>query len=75
MQMLGKNETVVEYLFVCYGFMQTSTLVLKRKDAARIQFDMRYIRHQDYDFCIHADRLGYEFMMFPRPLMAYQSGD
>lgn len=71
MQAPGKNETVAEYLFGCYGFIQTSTIVLKREDAARIQFDARYIRHQDYDFCIRADRLGYEFVMIPRPLATY----
>ncbi len=71
MQTPGKNETVAEYLFGCYGFIQTSTIVLKREDVARIQFDTRYIRHQDYDFCIRADRLGYEFVMIARPLATY----
>jgi len=71
MQTPGKNETVAEYLFGCYGFIQTSTIVLKREDAARIQFDTRYIRHQDYDFCIRADRLGYAFVMIARPLATY----
>jgi len=71
MQAPGKNETVAEYLFGCYGFIQTSTIVLKREDALKIQFDTRYIRHQDYDFCIRADRMGYEFVMIARPLATY----
>ncbi|NWA62505.1 glycosyltransferase family 2 protein [Pantoea sp. B9002] len=71
MQPPGKNETVAEYLFGCYGFIQTSTIVLKREDAAQIQFDARYIRHQDYDFCIRADRMGYAFVMIDKPLATY----
>lgn len=67
----GNNETVAEYLFGCYGFIQTSTIVLKREDALAIQFDTRYIRHQDYDFCIRADRMGYEFVMIAQPLANY----
>lgn len=70
-QPLGKNDSVAEYLFGCYGFIQTSTLVLKREDAGRIQFDTRFIRHQDYDFCIRADRMGYRFVMIARPLATY----
>ncbi|WP_130830749.1 glycosyltransferase family 2 protein [[Erwinia] mediterraneensis] len=71
MQPPGKNETVAEYLFGCYGFIQTSTIVLKREDALAIQFDTRYVRHQDYDFCIRADRMGYEFVMIAQPLANY----
>ncbi|MFH8135012.1 glycosyltransferase family 2 protein [Pantoea osteomyelitidis] len=71
MQPPGKNETVAEYLFGCYGFIQTSTIVLKREDAEAIKFDTRYIRHQDYDFCIRADRMGYDFIMVAQPLANY----
>ncbi len=71
MQAPGKNETVAEYLFGCYGFIQTSTIVLKRTDALKIKFDTRFIRHQDYDFCIRADRAGYEFVMIDKPLATY----
>ncbi|MDI9219901.1 glycosyltransferase family 2 protein [Pantoea sp. EA-12] len=71
MQPPGKDETVAEYLFGCYGFIQTSTIVLKREDAEKIRFDARYIRHQDYDFCIRADRMGYDFVMIDQPLTTY----
>ena len=71
MQPPGKGETVAEYLFGCYGFIQTSTIVLKREDAEKIRFDARYIRHQDYDFCIRADRMGYDFVMIDQPLTTY----
>ncbi|AXF76382.1 glycosyltransferase family 2 protein [Erwinia tracheiphila] len=71
MQPVSKNETVAEYLFGCYGFIQTSTIVLKREYALDIQFDPKYIRHQDYDFCIRADKKGYEFVMIDKPLANY----
>lgn len=71
MQPVSENETVAEYLFGCYGFIQTSTLVLKREYALDIQFDPKYIRHQDYDFCIRADKKGYKFVMIATPLANY----
>ncbi len=66
-----KNESIAEYLFGCYGFIQTSTIVLKREHAAEIKFDERFIRHQDYDFCIRADKSGFEFIMIAQPLANY----
>ncbi|HBT53793.1 MAG TPA: amylovoran biosynthesis protein AmsB [Erwinia persicina] len=71
LQQVGRNETVAEYLFGCYGFIQTSTIVLKREYAQEIRFDQKYIRHQDYDFCIRADKLGYAFFMIDQPLANY----
>jgi len=71
LQPVARNETVAEYLFGCYGFIQTSTLVMKREYAQDIKFDPKYIRHQDYDFCIRADKKGYEFVMIAQPLANY----
>lgn len=71
LQPVNRTETVAEYLFGCYGFIQTSTIVLKREYAREILFDPKYIRHQDYDFCIRADKLGYEFVMIAQPLANY----
>lgn len=68
---VGEDESVAEYLFGCYGFIQTSTIVLKREDAAEIRFDERFIRHQDYDLCIRADKAGFKFVMIAQPLANY----
>lgn len=65
------SESIAEYLFGCYGFIQTSTIVLKREHAAQVKFDDRFIRHQDYDFCIRADKNGFEFIMIDKPLANY----
>lgn len=65
------QESIAEYLFGCYGFMQTSSLVMARDAALRIGFDARFTRHQDYDFCIRADRLGYRFHFIAAPLVDY----
>lgn len=67
----ASDESIAEYLFGCYGFIQTSTIVLKREHAAEIKFDERFIRHQDYDFCIRADKSGFEFNMIAKPLANY----
>ncbi len=71
LQPITRKETVAEYLFGCYGFIQTSTIVLKREYANEIRFDQRYIRHQDYDFCIRAGRMGFKFVFIPKPLVRY----
>ncbi len=70
-QAVAPGESVAEYLFGLYGFIQTSTIVLKREYAEKIKFDARYIRHQDYDFCIRADKLHFEFIMLAEPLSNY----
>ncbi|WP_034915889.1 MULTISPECIES: glycosyltransferase family 2 protein [Erwinia] len=67
----ARDESIAEYLFGCYGFIQTSTIVLKREHAAEIRFDERFIRHQDYDFCIRADKSGFEFNLIAKPLASY----
>ncbi len=70
-QAVASQESVAEYLFGCYGFIQTSTIVLKREDAAAIKFDPNFIRHQDYDFCIRADKKGFHFVMIGNALANY----
>jgi glycosyltransferase involved in cell wall biosynthesis len=60
------GECVLEYLFCSDGFIQTSSMLMHRKLALRVKF--RTIpRHQDYDFCIRAQRMGAEFIMDPEP--------
>lgn len=68
---VAESESVAEYLFGCYGFMQTSSLVLQREYAADILFDPAFVRHQDYDFCIRADKKGYTFILLDKPLVNY----
>ena len=55
------NMQVAEYLFLHNGLIQTSTIVCSRVLAHKIGFDERFVRHQDYDFCIRAQAIGAKF--------------
>ena len=55
------DRQVGEYLFLNEGLIQTSTLVCKSEIAQNVMFDERFRRHQDYDFCLRAENLGYQF--------------
>lgn len=54
------DDRVGDYLFIKNGLIQTSTIVCQRVAAEKIMFDERFRRHQDYDFCLRAEHLGYE---------------
>jgi amylovoran biosynthesis glycosyltransferase AmsB len=70
----GKKHTqsVANYLFASDGFMQTSSLVCHRRIANKILFNEQFPRHQDYDFCIRAEKLGFEFLFLPKALTIYR---
>jgi amylovoran biosynthesis glycosyltransferase AmsB len=55
------DMSVANYLFIHNGLIQTSTIVCARTLAKKVLFDERFIRHQDYDFCIRAQDLGFNF--------------
>ncbi|HDG7825905.1 glycosyltransferase family 2 protein [Klebsiella sp. RHBSTW-00484] len=67
-----KNGSIASYLFGCIGFIQTSTIVLKKELYLQIMFDEKFIRHQDYEFCIRADYLGYRFKFVDEILSKYK---
>lgn len=70
---LGNGEHVSEYLFLSGGFIQTSTLVCRRKVASDILFNPEFRRHQDYDFCLRAGHSGIKFIYIDQPLVRYSS--
>ena len=59
---------VADYLFVHNGLLQTSTIICARDIALKVGFDERYQRHQDYDFCLRAEALNYQFYFIAKPL-------
>ena len=59
---------VSDYLFIHGGLIQTSTIVCANEVAKAIMFDERYKRHQDYDFCLRAQVLGFEFHFIEKVL-------
>ena len=62
-----------EYLFLKDGFVQTSTIVCTTKVARKVKFNPLFKRHQDYDFCIRAHKMGIKFHMYPRSLAMYHN--
>lgn len=64
---IGKSK-VADYLFIERGLIQTSTIVCSLEAAQKISFDERFIRHQDYDFCLRAEKLNYSFEFIEKVL-------
>ncbi|HKT74171.1 MAG TPA: glycosyltransferase [Steroidobacteraceae bacterium] len=62
------SETLGEYLFCGGTDIPTSTIVCSREFALRIRFDERFVRHQDYDFCLRAAAAGARFEFIPEIL-------
>ena len=62
------GRPVSDYLFLQDGLIQTSTIVCDRNVAHAIEFDERFVRHQDYDFCLRAGAGGFEFRFIPQIL-------
>ena len=63
-----KDLSVADYLFVQNGLMQTSTITCHKDVAKSVLFDERFIRHQDYDFCLRAQAMGYQFKFIEQVL-------
>lgn len=70
-----KIETLSNYIFGPVGFIQTSAIVIKKELFNNIKFDDRFMRHQDYDFCIRADYHGLAFLYIPEELVIYNIVD
>lgn len=63
--------SVAQYLFSFDGFIQTSTIVAHRSIFDKINFNEKFIRHQDYDFCINCDYHGIQFYFISEVLTIY----
>ncbi len=50
----NKQEHISEYLFLKNGLISTDLLFMKTKLAKEIMFTEKLMRHQDYDFVLHA---------------------
>lgn len=62
------EESVVDYLFLRKGLMQTSTLFTSRDVAQAVLFTPHLRRHQDWDWCVKAEEHGVEFLFVEVPL-------
>lgn len=70
-QVQPMSNNLDEYLFVHGGLIQTSTIVCHRMLAEQIMFDVRFRRHQDYDFVIRLSHRVSAVTMIPEPLVKW----
>lgn len=68
---IGSDEDVGEYLFAENQFIQSSTIVLPRELAQKVQFDPTLRKGQDLDFCLRVASSGTRFVMLNEPLVIW----
>ncbi|MGB3298914.1 MAG: glycosyltransferase [Phormidesmis sp.] len=62
------DESIGDYLFLNRGFLQTSTILIPRAVASKVQFNEALQRHTDYDFLLRLEAAGVSFLMVEEPL-------
>ncbi|MGQ7844262.1 glycosyltransferase family 2 protein [Granulosicoccus sp. 3-233] len=68
---LGAEESIFDYLYVDGSFIQTSTMVMPRTLATRVQWDESVTFGDNDQFAIDCWRTGIAFRMLPQPLTLY----
>ncbi len=68
---LGAEESIFDYLYVDGSFIQTSTMVMPRTLATRVQWDESVTFGDNDQFAIDCWRTGIPFRMLPQPLTLY----
>lgn len=65
------STSVTDYLYLQYGLMQTSTLLLPRHLALKAPIDPDLRRHQDVFLCMELERIGADFGFVAEPLVEW----
>lgn len=68
---LGREEPIYDYLYVHGGFIQTSTMVIPKALADKVQWDESVTFGDNDQFAIDCWRTGITFCMLPRPCTHY----
>ncbi len=68
---LGAEESIFDYLYVDGSFIQTSTMVMPRELAAKVQWDESVTFGDNDQFAIDCWHTGIPFHMLPEPLTLY----
>ncbi len=63
------DESIGEYLFVNYKFLQTSSILVNTSLAKKCLFDETLPRHQDYDFLFKVEKHQPDFVFIKKPLV------
>ena len=75
---LGYEEPIYDFLYVYGGFIQTSTMIIPKALAERVQWDEKVTFGDNDQFAIDCWKTGIPFHMMPRPYTLYAdiiSGD
>ncbi|MEE3878776.1 glycosyltransferase family 2 protein [Vibrio sp. YYF0003] len=70
-----ENEYVSDALFLSNKLIQTSTFFMSKKIALDILFNPKLPRHQDYDFLLRAECLGYKIIQDDKPVSFWRVED
>ena len=68
---LGPDESIYDFLYVHGGFIQTSTIVVPRAIAAKVQWDESVTYGDNDQFAIDCWRTGIPFRMLSHPCTHY----
>lgn len=68
---LGAEESIFDYLYVDGSFIQTSTMVMPRALASKVQWDESVTFGDNDQFAIDCWHTGIPFHMLPEPLTLY----
>ena len=68
---LGHEESIFDFLYVHGGFIQTSTMIIPRKLAERVQWDEAVTFGDNDQFAIDCWKSGISFHMMPLPYTLY----
>lgn len=67
--------SISDFILLNKGYVQTSSIVMRRRDYPTISFDGFLRRHQDWDFAINAEARGAEFVYLDETLVEYHVGN
>ncbi|MBD9388219.1 glycosyltransferase family 2 protein [Agrobacterium sp. AGB01] len=67
------NRNILEYLFLNWSeaHIQTSSWLMRTEIARTVKFDETLRLHQDWDFLVRAEILGYNFLEIREPLTVW----
>jgi hypothetical protein len=68
---LGFEESIVDFLYVHGGFIQTSTMIIPKKLAEQVQWDEAVTFGDNDQFAIDCWKTGISFHMMPLPYTLY----
>ncbi|MBB3351025.1 glycosyltransferase involved in cell wall biosynthesis [Rhizobium sp. BK049] len=70
----GRSQNVLEYLFMNWSeaYIQTSSWLMATDIARAVRFDETLRLHQDWDFLIRAEIMGFRFLAIEEPLTIWK---